>query len=180
MEKVSRVVQITANVSIILLTVLVSVLLLKQSNFAPKERESTSIQPTVSSSDRVRPNLVGQKAPIQDVDWQESHKTVVLYLSTTCHFCKESTPFYKQLLDAKFKDDFKLVAIFPQDAEQANEYLQAHGLKVDQVISRSLTPIGISGTPTLLLVSDDGLVSGLWRGKLDEAKQAEVLAKLSS
>jgi thiol-disulfide isomerase/thioredoxin len=179
MEITIKIFQLIANISIIVLTILVTVLVVKLDGLSTKTSESSSVRSSPSSLTRSQ-DLKGQKAPITDVNWKESEKTVVLYLSTTCHFCQESTPFYKQLLEAKFKDDFKLVAVFPQDVEEASQYLDAHGLKADQVISRSLSPVGISATPTLLLVDDAGTVSGFWRGKLDETKQSEVLAKLGS
>jgi len=43
-----------------------------------------------------------------------------------------------------------------------------------------LQKVGISGTPTILLVDKKGVISDLWVGKLTEEKEAEVLAKLTS
>ncbi|MGH9821074.1 MAG: peroxiredoxin family protein [Pyrinomonadaceae bacterium] len=116
--------------------------------------------------------------PLQ-VDWEANKTTVVLNLSTTCHFCSESTGFYRRLVQAKGPNNFKLVAVFPQTQEEAQKYLDSHQIKVDQIISSSLASIGVTGTPTVLLVSKGGLVFASWRGKLDENGEAEVLSKIS-
>ena len=117
--------------------------------------------------------------PLPNVDWKQNKTTVVLYLSTTCHFCNESSPFYQRLVQAKAKGDFK-PAVLPQNTDEAIKYLESHDVKVDQVLSASLASIGVTSTPTLMLVSEGGVVFASWRGKLDENKESEVIAKLSS
>jgi peroxiredoxin len=124
--------------------------------------------------------LIGRVLPLQGVDWSEKDTTVVLYLSTTCRFCNESAPFYQRLIASKTERDFKLVAVLPQSIDEATKYLASHNIKVDQVVSTSLSPTGITGTPTLMLVTKSGVISDSWRGKLDETKENEVFAKLTN
>jgi hypothetical protein len=40
------------------------------------------------------------------------------------------------------------------------------------------TSIGVDGTPTLLLINKDGIVTDSWRGKLPPEKEREVIARL--
>jgi hypothetical protein len=69
--------------------------------------------------------------------------------------------------------------LFSQSEDEAREYLDRHEIKVDEVRSDSLRSIGVTGTPTILLVNENGVVSNYWRGKLSPEKEAEVLAKLA-
>ena len=74
----------------------------------------------------------------------------------------------------KQKNGVRMVAVLPQNTDEAIRYLESHQIKVDQVLNASLSSIGVTGTPTLMLVNEDGVVSEFWRGKLNEEKQAEV------
>src|ERR1051326_9144139 len=55
-------------------------------------------------------------------------------LSTNCHYCTESAPFYQQL--ARRKDgleDLRIMAVLPQNPGEAQEYLGDHGITVDEI-----------------------------------------------
>lgn len=64
--------------------------------------------------------------------------------------------------------------------EEAKEYLRKLEVKVEDVHSTSFASIGVTATPTLLLVNEEGVVSNYWRGRLSTDKETEVLSKLSS
>ncbi len=51
---------------------------------------------------------------------------------------------------------------------------------MDQVVNASLAEAGVVFTPTLLLVDESGSVKEAWAGKLDAAKEAEVVKRLSA
>jgi hypothetical protein len=38
--------------------------------------------------------------------------------------------------------------------------------------------LGVQGTPTLLLVNKEGVITSSWRGKLPSEKELEVMARL--
>lgn len=103
---------------------------------------------------------------------------LVLAISTTCHFCTESAPFYRDL--AKSHPGIKLVAILPQPVEAGKQYLQGLGITTDQVLQARLDSINVSGTPTLLLVSHDGSVLRRWVGLLPKEGEADVWDALKS
>ena len=94
-------------------------------------------------------------------------------------FCAESTPFYQRLVKEKASVPFKIVAVLPEKLDDANRYLDSHEIKADQIISGSLSSIGVTATPTLMLVNENGVISDSWRGRLTEDKESEVVAKLS-
>jgi hypothetical protein len=110
----------------------------------------------------------------QPVNWHDSPRNVVLVLSTTCRFCKESSGFYRKLVE-DCRSHARTVAFFPQTSQEAQDYLKAEDVQVDEVKHANFQSLQIGGTPTLLLVDSNGVVQKVWLGKLPEAKEKEVL-----
>lgn len=100
----------------------------------------------------------------------------MLAVSSTCHFCSESAPFYKTL--ASNKGDTRIVAVLPQSIEEGKKYLEKLGVMVDDVKQVALDEIGVSGTPSVLLVDNSGVVKNVWFGKLPADKEQVVLDAL--
>ena len=71
----------------------------------------------------------------------------------------------------------RIVAVFPQPVDQAKPYLDKLDLSFE-IVQSSLDTLGISGTPTLLLIDRDGAVTESWVGRLSEIEAARVLAKV--
>lgn len=184
MKRAFRIIQFAANIAIIILTVLVSIVVVRQYFFDINRPEladrgpDSNMRPTPVPRP-TRQDLTGKNLPL-DVDWKSNGRSIVLYLSTKCRFCDESVPFYERLAKQKPKNGVKLVAVFSQDLDQATAYLNSHRIVVDKVVSSSLNSVGINSTPTLLLVDQNGVVSDFWRGKLDKEGEVAVLEKLKS
>ena len=70
------------------------------------------------------------------------------------------------------------MAMLPQPVAEAEQYLKAEGLHVDQVRQATLDEIGVRGTPTVLLVNSAGVVTKVWAGKLQPEEQEQVLRLL--
>ena len=119
------------------------------------------------------------KGRIDGVDWQKNGRTLVLALSTQCHFCSASAPFFRTLVAQEGKN-VRMVAVFPQPVAEAQKYLAGEGVKVDQIKQLALSQIGITGTPTMTLVNSTGLVTRMWVGELQAKQQGEVFDALSS
>lgn len=62
--------------------------------------------------------------------------------------------------------------------EDGKKYLQRLGVSVDDVRQADFGAIKVSGTPTLLLVDDKGVVKGRWVGKLLPDQENEVANKV--
>ncbi len=114
-----------------------------------------------------------------DYDWGKSNKTLLLVLSETCHFCNESAPFY-QKLTSQFSDPEKLrfVAVFPQEVSSATKHLDELGVRVTEIRQAVPSAFGASGTPTLILISNDGTVVDSWVGKLSPEEESRVIEKV--
>jgi hypothetical protein len=106
--------------------------------------------------------------------------TLVLALSTHCHFCQASVPFYQKLSAWKKNaaSPLRLVAVLPEAHAEAAEYLRGHGIVVDAVLSMPVSQMHVQGTPTLLLLDERKRVEEVWVGQLQPEKEADVLARL--
>jgi hypothetical protein len=137
------------------------------------------IQPPNARTASPRVVAVGTslKDRLPGVDWGKNQRTLVLALSTHCHYCTESAPFFRRLRD-EAGSGIQVVAVLPETVQEAQEYLTAEGLQVEVVKQVSLATIGVSGTPTMLLVNRGGTVTKLWKGKVQAKEEDSVLQVL--
>jgi thiol-disulfide isomerase/thioredoxin len=119
-------------------------------------------------------DLVGKSVSLPGVQLPRDRSSLLIVVSTTCHFCKDSLPFYKQLSE-KSRGRLNLVAVLPQPQPEARKFLQDAGVEADQIVSASPDAVGARGTPTVLLVDGSGKVTRAWVGRLDEKGQQGLL-----
>jgi peroxiredoxin len=165
MANIAKKVEVGANVAIIIAVVIIGILFVR--NQSGRQQAAHEIS-------------VGTKFALQDVNWTTKEKSIVFALSTTCHFCSESADFYRQISEACKERNIRTIAVFPQSAAAAEEYTKKMGLHFDEVRQASLSGLEISGTPTLLIIDNGGLVRNVWVGKLPMQTEKEVLAKVGS
>jgi len=136
-------------------------------------------QPKPSRPETTQTVIKGKslKGSLQGVDWAKNGRTLVFALSSGCHFCSESGPFFQEIAKQP-RDGVKLVAVLPQPVTEGHQYLDKLGVQVDDVRQASLNSIGVRGTPTLLLIDHTGTVVDVWEGKLPPEREEEVLAVL--
>jgi len=155
-----------ANVVVIVVGLLVAVVLVRQYWF-PRSAETIR---------------VGERLPaLSGIDWGAHPKTLLLALQEGCHFCEDSMPFYKHLDSIRIArgSDCGIVAVFPNDPQSASEVLQSNGLRLQAVGGIALSQLSVSGTPTLILVSQNGTVLKSWAGELTAAQESEVIASVT-
>lgn len=111
--------------------------------------------------------LLGKSITLPEIRFPLQRGAILLALSTTCHFCQEGLPFYKQLPEL-LHGKLEIIAVFPQEANEARSYVERSSLRVDRIISTDLGPIGVSATPTVLLIDRMGRVQGVWTGVLSQ------------
>jgi thiol-disulfide isomerase/thioredoxin len=122
---------------------------------------------------------LGEQLSVPGITWGDSKETVVLALSNKCHFCSESAPFYQRLAsDLAHRKDVRLVAVFPQNVDEAKKYLGQLGVPIEQVVQASLDSLRVRGTPTLVIVDRTGTVKQSWVGKLTLERETEVLSRI--
>jgi hypothetical protein len=165
MNNLSKKVELLANVVIIVVAVLLAGVLVRR--YLLPQAESPPAQA------RVQP---GTKLSVPGVEWDKNERTLLLVLSTTCHFCTESSPFYQRLAQEKAKKGgVGLIAVLPQSVDESQKYLNGLGVSVDDVKQASLDTVQVRGTPTLIMADRTGTVVESWVGKLPAEKEVEVL-----
>jgi thiol-disulfide isomerase/thioredoxin len=170
MKTVVKRIELAANLAIIVVAILLGVVLVRNYFI----RSPSAIQPS-----RTAQVEDGMKLSLSGVDWTASKQTLVMALSTKCHFCTESAPFYQRLAQERAKNaNLRLVAVFPQTSRESEEYLKGLAVNVDDVRQSELASLGVSGTPTLILLNNQGVVETTWRGKLNGDREGEVLRRL--
>ncbi len=172
MSKTHQKIELVANISIIVVALLLGGVLVHKYFFAA---------PPVASNQppRLEPKI-GSVMNVPDVNWSQQPKTLVLALQSSCRFCNDSAPFYKRVIESVKDKNVKLVAVFPTDVEESAAYLQKLGLTNMEVKQSSLNGLQVSGTPTLILTNDKGEVTNYWVGKLTPDKETEVINQLNS
>src|SRR5690349_15137463 len=98
--KINKKIELAANVAIIVVACLLATVLVK--NYLVTSRT----QPASKSESQL---VNAPTVSVLDIDWRQSKQTLLLAVSSTCHFCTESAPFYKQLANARGKT--RLIAV---------------------------------------------------------------------
>lgn len=161
-------VEVAANLVVILLAVVIGAVFLRDrfARLGPGPNEV-----------KVGDQLLG----LQAYSWKAHERTLVLALRNGCHFCDESMPFYRRLakLEQSNQIDAHLVAVFPDDPAAVRQVVETQQLAIEAVPGIELGQMKVQGTPTLLLVDEEGRVSKVWIGALPPEGEAEVVAAIS-
>jgi hypothetical protein len=160
---ISRIAGIAANVCVAVLCVTLSAAVAKKFLFTPQAPAPPN---QVKAGDRV--SLPNVKLGPGD--------TIVLALREGCHFCESSMPLYKQLVAAAQSAKGKrVVAVLPEAADKGRSYLHSLGVDISDVYSLPLGQIQVTGTPTLLLLSESGIVKRAWYGQQPAEQNARIV-----
>ncbi len=140
-------------------------LLIEQRFFAPQDDD-------ISTGN----DLVGRQVKLPGADWQAAPLSVLLQISSTCHFCNESMPFYRQLMATRQAAPARVpVIVASHDAVAViRKHLEDQQVAVDKVLHAR--DVFGTGTPTVYLVDGHGVVKRVFIGKLDPAGEKELLA----
>jgi hypothetical protein len=122
-------------------------------------------------------SLVGREVNLPGADWHAAPVSVLLQISSTCHFCNESMPFYRQLVAARQAGAAKVpVIVASADAVPViQKHLADEQVTVDRVLHSRLQEFGM-GTPTVYIVDSNGTVQRVFIGKLDSSGEKELLS----
>lgn len=176
-----RKLEVLTNLAVLITSVVLCSVLVKKYFFSTSKQEARTETVAAKLPD---PNIqqrqsipAGTRISLPGIDWNKSNRTVVLALSTTCHFCSESAPFY-QKLEQQRTSNVRLVAVLPQPIDDGRNYLNKLGVSVDQIVQAPLSSLGVRGTPTLILLDHNGAVIDSWIGKLADTEDAKVISRV--
>ncbi|HEX3555595.1 MAG TPA: hypothetical protein VIA62_20425 [Thermoanaerobaculia bacterium] len=160
-----------ANIAIILVCAIAAVVLVRNQFFPPRP---PGAPPQVEKGE--------QFAALKQAVPAGASRALVVAVSPTCHFCNDSLPFYKHLVDQRNQQGsaVKFVAAVPDEASRAPETAKftGAGVQPDSVVPINFSSIKVPGTPTLMLVDNNGKVLNVWVGKLNDDGEKEVLKTL--
>jgi len=185
-SKLARRVEVFTNLSIIAVALIGAAVLVKNYLIRPNAEAKppaivSSAAPTGERHDPPKSPAAGTQISLPDINWNASNETILLALSDKCHFCTESAPFYQRLSSELAKrQDVNLLAVFPQDNNDARQYLSGLGIQISNVKQATLDSIGVRGTPTLMILDANGKVKQAWVGKLTPEKESEVLSRIKA
>lgn len=148
----------SANICIVLLTVIVIGSVVRQYSLGH-----------TSSSRNVHPHglSIGDKAPsVPGLSYSNTSSTLLLFIRPHCVACIQSLSDYKALAATNMSRGTRIVGIaMKRDAKELGAYEQL-GFPFPVSTVDSFDTYGIAGTPFLVLVNQNGVVTDLWIGKL--------------
>lgn len=119
----------------------------------------------------------GAAASLSGVNWAEHGRTLIVAMQVGCHWCEASADFYRDLIAAK-SNQFHAVAVLPQPVLESQAFLDSLDVRFADVRQSDIRMLGVSGTPTLILVDREGLIESSWAGKLTPEQETSVFKKL--
>jgi thioredoxin-related protein len=166
-----------ANIAIILVCAIAAVVLVR-THFFPQQQPGP---PQVEKGE--------QYDQLKAVVPAGSNRALVVAVSPGCHFCNDSIPFYKNLIDQRNQKNsaVKFIAAVPVSekpgeaqqlvAEESQKFASG-GAQPDGMVNLDFAAVKVPGTPTLMLVDNTGKVLDVWVGKLDPKAEKKVLKTL--
>ncbi|HXM50338.1 MAG TPA: hypothetical protein VN956_21025 [Pyrinomonadaceae bacterium] len=170
-----------ANVAVVITAVVLCSVLVKKFSLQLKQAapiEAVQSKSPALSASRIPSIQAGTKISLVGIDWSQSNRTAVLALSTGCHFFSESAPLY-QKLQQQNRNGVRLVAVLPQPVEEGRNYLTKLGVSFNEIMQAPLASLDVSGTPTLLLINHNGVVTDSWVGKFSDGEAAQVINRIN-
>lgn len=162
-----------ANIAIILVCAIAAFILIRNHFFNPNQAGGPP-PPEIETGERY--DALGQVVPAG------AERALVVALSPTCHFCNESMPFYKRLVDERNQkgSKVKVIAAVPREEAKAEEQqkLAAAGVQPDGLVVLNFDSVKLRGTPTIVLVDNQGEVHEVWVGKQPQSGEEEILEAL--
>jgi peroxiredoxin len=163
-ERINKIIEQAVNVAIIVIAMVLAGMFIR--NYLPVK---SNVRQTVS---------IGNRLDVQPIRWSSNTKNIVLVLSTTCKYCKASAGFYQRLARECEDRHIRTIALFPQSVEQSRAYLESEGVRVTEIWQAEPGKLKVQGTPTVLLVDNNGIVQHVWTGKLPANQEKDLLATL--
>lgn len=124
--------------------------------------------------------LEGRSLRLAGADWAGAPLTLVLQLSSDCHFCTESMPFYRRVVSTVSTSSHKipLLVASSDHHEVAEAYLNSEHIPPQHILQLESGGALTLATPVIFFVDSVGVVRKSFVGKLDASAENDVLAIL--
>lgn len=129
----------------------------------------------------IRPNRVAVTVSrsVPGVAYSDARYTALVFIRSTCHFCAESMPFYRDLVTRARRPQIQVVFTSDEPVPIVRQYLELHGVPPERIATVSFLDYGVAATPTIIVVDSSGYGTTRWIGRLDAAREAALLATVS-
>lgn len=127
--------------------------------------------------DQLENRLIGRSEPTLPVSlWKGSQRSVVVLLSSDCHFCSESMPLYQKLSSMRKQGGgFSLLAVGREEPNTLRDYLIQNKIGVDGIVQAPAGFATVKFTPAVFVVDSRGAVQEAFLGKLNSAHEKKLL-----
>jgi thiol-disulfide isomerase/thioredoxin len=163
-----------ANIAIIIVCAIAAFILIRNHFFNQNQAGGGQRPPEIEAGE--------QYDALRQVVPAGAERALVVALAPGCHFCDESMPFYKRLVDERNQkgSNVKVIAAVSQEVAKApeQEKLTAAGVQTDGLVVLDFESVKLRGTPTIVLVDNQGEVHKVWVGKQPASGEEEVLEAL--
>lgn len=109
----------------------------------------------------------GDHAPkILGVDYASAERHFLVFVSTACHYCASSAPFYNRIHQTALASNEKLkfFAVFWESKDNVQAFKARVNLVAESLPSRDFRDFGVHSTPTAILVDHAGTIERVWYG----------------
>ena len=72
----------------------------------------------------------------------------------------------------------RVVPIFPNSNKAVSDYLQQNHLDWAPLREIDFDSLGVSGTPTMILLNANGTIENIWVGKIPEDQEAKLIDEI--
>lgn len=171
MSSVGKKIEVLSNIVVTVAALLLGAVLIKTYLLpAPQDLRNNNQSAATTS------NVIGKQISLPDINWSEREGAMILAVQSECHFCTDSAPFYKRLVDKqRSQSKLQLIAISPEPLPTTRTYFASLGISVEKVTQADFRSIGVLGTPTIFRVNSSGVITNAWVGQLNSKQEAEVL-----
>jgi hypothetical protein len=174
MSSAGKKIEVVSNIIVTVVALLLGAVLIKKYLLPAPQGPGNNNQSAATA-----PSVIGKKISLPDINWSEREGTMILAVQSKCHFCTDSAPFYKRLVDKqRSQSKLQLIAISPEPLPATRAYFDSLGVSVEKVSQADFRSIGVMGTPTILRVNSSGVITNVWVGQLNSKQETEVLETL--
>lgn len=109
-----------------------------------------------------------------------SEENLIIFISESCHYCRESLPFYQKVVEKGFGSDTKIIFATGshRDPSGVKMLLERGGIENKEVAQVDSRQWKLPYTPMILKVDKMGRVIKDWRGRLESRLEDELLGSL--
>lgn len=146
--------------------------------------ETTQYQPLQTSQQL--PSLSGSDLDGNSVDIRygaDVPPTLLIWLSPSCHICRENLSFWKSLYGNHKSARFRFLVLCSGTVEEARAYVTQNQLNFPVVSMTNDSLVSAYNgyvLPQTALISPSGSITNVWPGALDSNQQEEIVTLLNS